>query len=233
MNIAEVNKIIKLNKDFYHKTSVSFDKSRKYYWQGWDNILPEIKKLRKTKKIRVLDIACGNGRFVNFLTDRIGSDFYYLGIDTNEYFLDIAKNNTHIHDFKNIDAIKNISDLSKNWDLIVCFGFTHHLPDENTRKTWFSNLNQLLNPKGMLVLTFWNINNINYKEIINKQSEKDFFLGWKEEKIPRSYHLYDEKEINEIIIDYKKAGLLNLVKDFFSDGKDNKSNRYLVFQKNN
>ena len=78
-----IKEIISLNREFYEKHNESFDKSRSYgFWEGFEEI---IEFLPKTPKI--LDLGCGNARFLKFLLEKNLLIFSYLGLDNSREFI--------------------------------------------------------------------------------------------------------------------------------------------------
>ncbi|MBW6441908.1 class I SAM-dependent methyltransferase [Patescibacteria group bacterium] len=209
--------------------------------------LEEKNKNYDENKVRFLDIGCGNGRFFKFLWENIGNlnieGFEYTGVDINNDLLEEA---TRVQPCKGLsrrlstrsrprsdprlnphpvfikeDIFKNIDKIPGKYNVVTAFGVTHHIPDNNFRKAWFSKLPKLLkDEKGclsMLALTFWDF----------EQKPGDYFLGWKEnEKAKRYCHKYSKKEIENLKKMYKNDGL-NLINEFEADNK----NLYLIFGK--
>jgi len=85
MNKITIDKLLKLNKDFYNNVSPSFSKTRQYGWPGWKILLQYLKD-NNFKCEKVIDLACGNGRFYNSAV-KYFPDILYLGIDDNEILL--------------------------------------------------------------------------------------------------------------------------------------------------
>lgn len=66
----------------------------------------------------ILDAGCGMGDLLPFLYAK-GSGFKYLGVDTNEKFIGIAKKRYHGHDFKTADPFtENIG----RFDVVISSG---------------------------------------------------------------------------------------------------------------
>lgn len=68
MDVAFAEKLSELNNDFYRNQAVSFSDTRHAKWPGWERCLDEIRAASRDKQaLRVLDIACGNLRFEEYL----------------------------------------------------------------------------------------------------------------------------------------------------------------------
>lgn len=168
-----------LNQDFYTQISEDFSASRNFSWQGWTEI---IKYLPKKENLKVLDIACGNGRFVEFLKKNLHGSFSYLGLDNSNELLKIAQNQFKEQQFEFFDLIKNylvkekiILNTQEKFDLIVSFGLSHHLPSTQLREEFLKSLKGKLNKNGLLIISNWQFaeeqnrfekNTLNFKKIL-------------------------------------------------------------------
>jgi SAM-dependent methyltransferase len=219
-----IKEVVKLNKDFYSKHNESFDKSRSYgFWEGFEVIL---KYLPKNPKI--LDLGCGNARFLKFLLEKNYSILNYDGFDNSSKF--IEKNQEVYQDFNFVlkDVIIDIETVNNTYDLIVAFGITHHIPSKSYREIWFKKIASLVSNNGVIVLSFWNFNKDNsdphFYPKVYKNELNDFYLGWKGDFNSHRYcHFFEESEIKEITSYLENFKVLaEFKKDF---------NTYLVLQK--
>lgn len=68
MDVVFAEKLSELNNDFYRNQAVSFSDTRHAKWPGWERCLDEVRAAyRDEQALRVLDIACGNLRFEEYL----------------------------------------------------------------------------------------------------------------------------------------------------------------------
>lgn len=232
MKQETIDTIIRLNNDFYKKVAKSFSNTRQYPWGGWKRVLPYIEEHRSHT---ILDFACGNGRFLDFLLSK-GIEPKYTGVDSSSELLDIAMRNHSRFKYKFIKGdilTSRIADTEK-YDMIVSFGFMHHVPTAQLRKQIISRLFSQLNKNGVLILTFWSNPTksgvitddklpSNILSLKDEMEENDYFLGW--DDIPnaiRYCHLFDEQEVVGMLDDYKKIEL------FRDDGKTSQDNIYAV-----
>jgi len=225
MNNKGIEEIIKLNRDFYTKHNESFDKSRSFgFWEGFNNILEFI-----PQNLKILDLGCGNARFLKFLLEKNIEIKGYLGLDNSYEF--ILKNSQiyQNYEFKELDVILNLDQISQKYSLIVAFGITHHIPDKEFRQGWFQKIEELTTKDGFIVLSFWNFNknksDSEFKPTNYEPQEGDYFLGWKDDFSSHRYcHFFEETEIEEIANILKNSTLLSKF--------DKDQNTYLIFQKN-
>lgn len=232
-----IEELIKLNIDFYKKTASEFDVSRQYSWRGWESLSPILNSLEPTSKI--LDIGCGNGRFLKLMFKVMKSvSFSYLGIDNNKLFLSKIPVSKEI-ETRCIDIYEDLSILPGTYNLVACFGITHHIPGRENRLNWFNNVSKLVTDGGYLVFTNWELRNDVrsgklLKEISNiKESdleEGDFFYTWKNKSIYRYVHFYTSYEMSLIIKNLVERGF-ELIDTYTDDGKDRNLNTYYIFKK--
>lgn len=219
-----INEVINLNKEFYKKHLESFDKSRSYgFWEGFEEILPFI-----PENLSILDLGCGNARFLKFLKENKLQIRDYLGIDNNPQFIEENSKKYPRFRFEIKDVILDNISLTSKYSLVVGFGITHHIPSKELRNDWFLKMSKLVASKGILVLSFWNFDvkkaDKSFKIQSYKQEAGDYFLGWKGDfSTHRFCHFFDEDEIKEII---EKLKEFNLIHKFKKD-----SNTYIVLRK--
>lgn len=228
----KINDITKNVEEFYNKQAEEFSKTRHTPWPGWNTCLYHIKQKFPQDKLSVLDIACGNGRFYEFLIENSDYEFDYLGLDNNDYMMIEALLKYQYASFSNFDVFHNLGDIETKYDVVAVFGFTHHIPSQEFRRRWFSSLINLLNPYGMLLMTFWDLNKderFSKAEKAQDLEENDYYYGWGDSDDKRYVHIYTDEELQSIIDIFEQHDT-KLIDTFSSDGKNNNLNRYLIFQ---
>ncbi|MFZ5425082.1 MAG: class I SAM-dependent methyltransferase [Patescibacteria group bacterium] len=234
MDKQNFDKVMQLNAEFYETVGDEFDGTRQNPWEGWKHVMMSIQPfLRHSTQIKVLDLGCGNGRFLSYI-ERLDLPIKYLGIDASEKLLSKTFKSARA-DFAKVEFIKNLYELHGlgTFDLIVAFGVTHHIPDKVHRKRWFLTIANLINQGGFLIFSTWNFS-------IDKAvmgpfeedflEENDYLLGWGDTGALRFCHYYTEEEINQLIKELKDTGL-HLLKTFEADGSTNQKNKYYVLRK--
>jgi tRNA (uracil-5-)-methyltransferase TRM9 len=242
MQTQIIQQLNALNQQFYEITAVSFSESRNQPWEGWKELIAPLKKLKSTQPIFVLDVGCGNGRFLEFLQTQFPElSFNYQGIDSNETLLKIAKNSFSAS-FQKVDIIdsllKNKSFIHEKYDLIISFGVLHHIPSFSLRKKFLETLSQSLTHDGLFIFSTWNFieseslmkravsaDELNFSDC--DLEENDYFLTWERgESAVRFCHYVNEAEAKGLI----EATELYLLKKFVADGKNHHLNTYYVLQ---
>lgn len=207
----------------------------------------------------VLDIACGNLRFEAFLANAYPHiDWSFFAVDNCEPLVasgqeDIAKK---VH-FTCEDIVSNLLEglpaaepanipalaAATPFDLVVSFGFLHHIPSFDLRRQFLLEALNQVKPGGYLVVSFWQFLNDPAKRAKIEQTHaealaffagslepNDYFLGWKNE--PGNYrycHHFSNEEIDRIIT--ALAPHATVIESFSADGKPGNLNRYVVFKR--
>ncbi len=223
----DIKQILELNKHFYESYAKDFSVTRQAPWNGWDKILPYIKRL---KSPRIFDVACGNGRFLDFLLINLDK-FHYTGLDLSKPLVDEARikysdNENVILKQEDILNYKN----DEQYDLVVGFGIMHHIPTEELRLEILDNLSKSVKKGGLLILTFWQKQFSQDKTTysLDNIGKSDYLISWDNnpEKL-RYVHIFDSNEVDK----YSNQDGFKLIDKFEQDGKDHKSNLYIVMEK--
>ncbi len=251
MTVQTIKKLNQLNRDFYQLVHAQFDHSRQHPWPGWTQLLPWLDHLSGSKQLAVLDLGCGNGRFGEFLAKNLPqTKLDYTGADNNQSLLDTAaaklKKLKLQFQLRNFDLVESLlqNDLSSQlsghtFDLIVLSGILHHVPSFALRRQLISQLSQLLNANGLMVIACWQFAKfdrfkakvIDCDKIGLTQADlekNDYILDWQTELTAYRYcHFTNEEEMRQLATD---CGL-NVKQQFTADGKTNNMNRYYILNK--
>lgn len=239
MDSKTASKLNELNKEFYKTVWTEFDHTRQKAWEGWSKLLQYIWEL--PQPIKVLDAGCGNGRFGEFLVEHV-HNLDYTGIDNSPELLTAGRKKLTKAKFSQVDLMKKeeLEKIEGPFDIISLIAVLHHIPDFNQRLALLKRLKQKLAKNGLLIFTAWQFTEITalreriidwekYPEIDQeKLEENDFLIDWQRgEHAIRYCHLIDRKEIDELT----EALSLTKVTQFYADGKEGKSNIYVVLKK--
>lgn len=179
MDVAFAKKLCELNNLFYRNQAVSFSDTRHAKWPGWERCLAEaITAFEGKQELHVLDVACGNLRFEEYLASYCESSSADLrvtvhALDACDDLLsdvcvgaasthcDMAVAYTHCdiiqalanNTFKNVLATEGANRESA--DLAVAFGFMHHIPLPEWRLRLLNNMISATAPGGFVCVSFW------------------------------------------------------------------------------
>lgn len=109
-----------------------------------------IKQSEKKQSKTLLDIGCGTGEHLKYLS----SDFQCMGVDINRDMVEIARNKVLDATFKVANMV-NFS-LGEKFDVIIClFGSIGYVQNFNNLVKTLENFNKHLNEKGLAIVEPW------------------------------------------------------------------------------
>ncbi len=237
-----VQKLLRLNQDFYATYAQSFAATRHSVQPGVQRLLAQILQAEL-----VLDLGCGNGNLAELLKSA-GFQGSYFGVDENAYFLEQAEAATQdaacgSYSFRqgslaNFDCL----DLVDEADAICSFATLHHLPGNDVHQQIFSSISSKLSPNGRFFLSCWQVlgNERLEKHLVQWKpigiqddllGETDLLMDWRADpgkpaKLRYVHHFYP----SELRALGESQGLV-LQDEFFSDGKEGNLGLYQVWQK--
>ncbi len=244
MDRATILALNQINRNFYTQRAEEFSATRRRPWRGWLQLLPYIGE-RET--LSVLDVGCGNGRFAVFLSEHLESPFSYLGIEFSATALEHARaklSGLPSITLKEHDVMAGLDDLTGPFSLITLFGFLHHVPSFDTRRSLLIELGRLLEPDGILAFSVWQFGRFERfrkklipwdtflansgVEIDQSQLEPgDHILSWGDtEPAYRYCHFTDSDETSRLVSSLP----LECFEDFSADGRTNDLNQYFLLK---
>lgn len=242
--------------EFYTQQAQSFSATRQMPWQGWQQCLDAMPQLSAGEKLSVLDVGCGNLRFARFLCDEVGIvPAKYFAVDNCKPLVESGEVGTHISEliFIELDVIKSLLDntLSSRLtvpacDLVVAFGFLHHVPGAQKRIQLLHTLLDKTKPGGFVCVSFWQF--MNSQKLAAKAQETtaqglralgidaseleehDYLIGWQDKANTWRYcHHFSQEELDELLASLGPD--VHVCAQFSADGKDNNLNRYVILQR--
>jgi tRNA (uracil-5-)-methyltransferase TRM9 len=237
-----------INRRFYAAIAPEWSDKRKHPWPGWERVLAALPSAANSGRPRVLDLGCGDGRLLAFLTQRL-PDVEYLGIDASAALLERARMREHSTRAAWLEAdfiTQPLPELARKprYDLICVFGVLHHVPAHARRVQLVRELASLLCKGGVLALTFWRLDEdprfasrrVRFEDY-NRSAEHpialdqlepgDSLLRWgeRERDAPPRYCHFPSQEHTQALI----AGSgLHLLERFRADGHRNRMNEYAL-----
>lgn len=258
-----------LNARFYRNVHRSFSETRSSAWPGWERLLAlplfDREKSGEPLPLRVLDVACGNMRFERFLESSVDCRLELYAMD-NCMQLVPERNLVSFAEVDVVDALLGLNDdssivehahfgVADAFDLVVSFGFLHHIPDFEMRIRFLSSLVLSVRDGGFVAVSLWRF--MDSEKLASKASlthrracdhfsrqtadpvarfacesleANDYFLGWGDEDDTFRYcHHFADEEVTKLV--EALSGRAELVDDFCADGKTGALNRYLVFRR--
>jgi ubiquinone/menaquinone biosynthesis C-methylase UbiE len=225
--------LVKTRSD-YNQIANAFSDSRAFMWE---ELIPLAKYVQAGEK--VLDLGCGNGRLFSMLKEK---KVDYLGVDSSDKILEIAKEK-HGQEgakFLVVEALE-LPFPESYFSKIFSIAVLHHIPSEEFRLKFLSEIKRVLKPNGLLILTVWNLRK-NYLlllkytilKIIGKSEldSGDVLYSWRDSEgktvVQRYIHCFKKRELEKLI---EKSGFRIKEISFLNRCKSKKANIYLIAEK--
>lgn len=167
MNCQTIAALNRINRGFYNQLGEEFSRTRKNPWPGWTRVVSLCREHRGAAavgaRLSILDVGCGNGRFLTFSQSRLRQATRYVGVDMSLSMLAEARDGAVRGSA--VPAVVLAADLTsdrsvrclkaESCDLVVAFGLLHHIPGRQARQRLLSSLASCLAPDGVLAVSFW------------------------------------------------------------------------------
>lgn len=236
-NKIRADELLLQSKKNYDNIAESFSASRNYPWQGLADLIGGYLKNGQ----RVLDIGCGNGRYYPFFKERKA---IYTGVDNSGKLIEIARKKYPGADFTIGDALSLPFDAGE-FDMAVSLSVIHHIPSLEYRKKFVAEAWRVLNHKGTLILSSWDLRLVTmirfrqWKRLSNflktqariafgkeKLAFGDFLVPW-QNKYRRYAHVFSLREMKMLA---RQAGFV-VEKSGVSRLESLEGNLYIVCHK--
>jgi tRNA (uracil-5-)-methyltransferase TRM9 len=192
----------------YDNFSHTFSNSRKNHpWPELDAIIEDMKISDSTS---ILDIWCGNGRFLEEAQKQDLIPWKYLGIDNSTWMIEEAGS---LHPDANFEVIW-MGDLDRighqTFDAILFLASYHHLKTKEERIQVLKESKKLLNPNGRLYMTNWNLRDQErYQKCHRGHGDFDIKIG----EFTRYYHGFTVDELDEL---FRETGWKTIKNEVFT-----------------
>lgn len=199
----------------YNVIAGEFSQTRQYIGKEFELFKPYLKPpyLRSPSDILpliIVDVGCGNGRLLYFLKNIFTQEKYrqYTGIDNSKNLLKEAKKLHPASTFTFGDML-DIPLPDNQADVIFNLRAFHHLPSKQLQLQGLKEMQRILKPGGILILTVWNLwQRKNWKELMKAAIRSIITLGkysWQDTHIPwnnkelRYYYAFTQKSLYWLI----------------------------------
>jgi 2-polyprenyl-3-methyl-5-hydroxy-6-metoxy-1,4-benzoquinol methylase len=188
-------------KEFYSKLQFpgkySIDDMKFYDEQGIHNIyLKEIDQ-HLSNGIDVLDVGCGTGLISNLFANKYKhSNFTAIDFSDSIDYAESFSNANHISNVKWIKQDFLLFKTSKKYDVVICCGVLHHIPEYQQALV---KLKSLLKPSGILLLALYNPYGKLLKQFFTVKYNCDI--------------LYQDQENNPFELSFTKKEVLEMCND--------------------
>lgn len=207
------------------KVVEDYDLIASYFSQTRQFLWPEFEFFGKYLKpgLKILDLGCGNGRLSKMI-QKYGCD--YLGMDNSAGQIKEARKLFPQNKFERGDLLK-IPLPDHSLDQIWTIAAFHHLPNRKTRLQALKEMQRVLKPGGIIIMTNWNLFQKKYRPFVwqaiwsffknfgQKQAWNDTFIPWKQgakELTKRYYHAFTSRELSKLF----KQSDFKIVEEFYA-----------------
>ncbi|MEM2117693.1 MAG: class I SAM-dependent methyltransferase [Candidatus Bathyarchaeia archaeon] len=171
-----------------------------------DEIVVDFVNSLKTKRqaIRVLDLGCGAGRHLIFLSKQ---GFEVHGVDISETGLTLTKERLRRQNLEIYLAkcdMKNLPYVDSCFDAVVCLHTIYHQRLEEIQKTIFE-IQRILRQEGLLLVNFLSKRTYSYGKGI--EIEENTFIEQSGVEAGVLHHFTDEKEMRHLFKSFKILSL--------------------------
>lgn len=189
---SNADQIKKDLKKTYEQIAEDFSASRSQAW-------PEFELFSKSipSGSSVLDLGCGNGRFLAYLLQQ-KKNIDYTGVDFSPALLKLARLSYPKQEFLEQDMTE--LHLDRLFDRIVCCAAFHHIPTRKLRLKTLKKISAHLKDDGLLLLSVWNLWKLRYLSAhIKAWFTRDLFIPFGKEKVLRYYHAFFPWELKRLL----------------------------------
>jgi len=194
-------KLSETTKNSYDQMAREFSDTRTKFWEELEFLAEHA-----TPGMQVIDIGCGNGRFLGVLEPR---QIVYTGVDNSTGLLAEAKRLHPNMNFVEGDATA-LPFLDKEFDIAFSFATIHHIASKKMRALFVREAARVLKPRSTLILTTWDLRQRKYlaKYLLSfimhwnpfsRLDAGDIMLTFGRERRERYVHAFTEKELQELL----------------------------------
>jgi SAM-dependent methyltransferase len=230
---------------FYEACAPSFSATREAPWAGWTPLFDAL-AAEKPARLAVLDVAAGNLRFERAAADALPA----TAIEATCIDSCAALATGRAPAGARLVPLDVVSALAEGraadafgrdrFDLAICFGFMHHVPQPAWRGRLLDALLGAVHPGGRVVAGFWmftrserlaaKAREATARAGVGFLGESDWLMGWQDrEDIFRFCHAFSEGEIDALIGSAGVSCEVEAVWD--ADGREGNLNRYVMLKR--
>ena len=230
MDKSQPQDIIVQDNHFYQQMAVSFAATRQNPWAGWQ-------RLDFEGVGSIVDIAGGNGRFYHYAQSQ-GFRGHDLDVDASDKLLGLSGLEATQCQKLDVLAAYQQGGSWREWlkvsqaDLVVCFGFFHHVPTFEWRQKLLQDLWMCVAPGGRLAVSFWQFLPEKKNLVVKDLGGNDYWLSWGGDQRARRFaHYWTDAEIDQLAQKLLSDNHARIEADYRADGRSGQLNRYLVWRR--
>lgn len=182
----------------YDAFATTFSNSRKnLHWPELEYIIADMQDRGMSS---VLDVGCGNGRFLTEINNSKLIIQNYFGIDSSDGMIREARKLHPDHQFQQASMLEilNLSFWIFHFDSLLFLASFHHLATREERIQVMQDSKKLLTPNGRIYMTNWNLRDQERYEASHRwDGEYDIKIG----EFSRYYHGFTQGELAGLFIE--------------------------------
>lgn len=165
MREAVVERLLRLNREFYEGLAEPFARSREEPQPGFYRLLEALPR----PAVRVLDVGCGEGRFGRFLSEHQALA-EYTGVDFSTALLHRAEEGVDgrfvQRDLSRPDCLEGLGD----YEVVACLAALQHIPGRANRARLLRQMKERLVAGGRIFLSTW--------QFLDSPRQRRKVVGW-------------------------------------------------------
>lgn len=204
MNPNVIRKLEALNKKFYEQHAKAFSNTRTAPWAGWRSV-------EVPHGASVLDLGCGNGRYLKFLRAR-GFTGHYRGVDSCSALVHRAAELFPPSERVRWEVARlgPLLQGAAKYDHVAAWGVLHHVPGEKQRAELIEQMLNKTKDGGSLWLSLWQFRDHerfqknecdpgDFGFVAGDLEDGDALLDWQGNRdVPRYCHHFSGDEIDRL-----------------------------------
>jgi tRNA (uracil-5-)-methyltransferase TRM9 len=176
----------------YNAFAETFSNSRKnLHWPELEYIIEDIKN---NSYKSILDIGCGNGRFLEEWEKLGYIPNTYLWVDNSEGMI-LEARKLHPESHFEVIWMQDVTNTEWSFDAIIFLASFHHLETQEERIEVLQDIKKLLSPNGRIYMTNWNLREqTRYEKSHRGNGDFDIKIG----EYSRYYHGFTMTELEQL-----------------------------------
>lgn len=187
-------------RETYERIAASYATTRR---RPWSEVLEFVESL--PHRSSVLDVGCGHGRHARPLAH---AGHQVTGVDFSRRLITIGRSESSSVGPAGIRWVVGEATAlpfrDSSFDSAMCVAVLHHLPSPADRIAAVREIRRVVRRGGSILLCVWARDNPYLREVLGARMEADVEIPWRlpdGSSAARFYHLFDEGELKELIIE--------------------------------